>query len=181
MNVLDIIIGLFLAWQLYRGFSKGFIAAVVSLLGLIAGLYCSLRFSDWVGKQLFAQSEMSEGSIVLFSFVITFIAALVGVYFIGKLVTRLIKTLQLNLINKIAGAVFGGLTAVLILSILFGFISKINQDYWLVKEEIFAQSTLYEPVIETSDIVFPIIIDFYHEFLEEYLPKTSDEEVTHKS
>lgn len=181
MNILDIIIGLFLAWQLYRGFSKGFIAAVVSLLGLIAGLYCSLHFSDWVGKQLFAESQMGEGSIVLLSFAITFVAALVGVYFIGKLVSGLIKTLQLNLINKIAGAAFGGLKAVLILSVLFGFITKINQDHWLVKEKIFTQSTLYNPVNETSDLIFPIITDFYHAFLDEYLPQTSDEEVTHKS
>lgn len=181
MNILDIIIGLFIAWQLYRGFSKGFIAAVVSLLGLIAGLYCSLRFSDWVGKQLFAGSQMGEGSIVLLSFAITFVAALVGVYFIGKLVSGLIKTLQLNLINKIAGAAFGGLKAVLILCVLFGFVTKINQDHWLVKEETFTQSTLYNPVNETSDLIFPIITDFYHAFLDEYLPQTSDEEVIHKS
>ncbi len=181
MNILDIIIGLFIAWQLYRGFSKGFIAAVVSLLGLIAGLYCSLRFSDWVGKQLFAGSQMGEGSIVLLSFAITFVAALVGVYFIGKLVSGLIKTLQLNLINKIAGAAFGGLKAVLILSVLFGFVTKINQDHWLVKDETFTQSTLYNPVNETSDLIFPIITDFYHAFLDEYLPQTSDEEAIHKS
>ena len=170
MNILDICIGLYLAWNLYQGFNKGFVASVASLLGLIAGLYCSLRFSDWVGGQLFGDSEMDEGMIALLSFVITFVGVLIAVYFIGKFTTKLIKTLHLGLVNKIAGALFGGIKSVLIMSVLFGFFQKINHNNWIVPEEKMQASVLFGTINELSEQIFPRLTAFYHSFLEEYFP-----------
>lgn len=174
MNILDVFIGLYLAWNLYQGFSRGFVASVASLLGLIAGLYCSLRFSDWVGSQLFSHSEIDEGMIALLSFVITFVGVLVAVYFIGKFTTRLIKTLHLGLLNKIAGALFSGLKSILIMSVLFGFFRNINHNNWIVPEEKMNESILYSTVNNLAEWVFPRLTVFYHTFLEEYLPNSEE-------
>src|SRR5690606_40399705 len=104
------------------------------------------RFSDWVGSQLFSHSDIDEGMIALLSFVITFVGVLVAVYFIGKFTTRLIKTLHLGLLNKIAGALFSGLKSILIMSVLFGFFRNINHNNWIVPEEKMNESILYSTV-----------------------------------
>lgn len=175
MNILDIFIGIYLAWNLYQGFNKGFVASIASLLGLVAGLYCSLRFSDWVGGQLFSESRLDEGMIALLSFAITFVGVLVAVYFIGKFTTKLIKKLQLGLVNKIAGALFGGLKSVLIMSVLFGFFQKINHNNWIVPEEKMQQSVLYGTINEVAEQIFPRLTAFYHSFLEEYFPDSIED------
>ena len=129
MNFLDILIALLLAWFIYLGFNKGLIASVATLIGLAAGLYFSIRFSHWVGQQLFSNSDLDEGTLALTSFIITFIAVLVATYLLGKFVTNLVRTMRLGWLNKLAGALFGSLKAILILSVLLGFLQKINHNY----------------------------------------------------
>ena len=55
MNILDIILGGILAWGAIRGFQKGLILQVASLVALVLGVYCSVEFShiaaDFLDKQ----------------------------------------------------------------------------------------------------------------------------------
>ena len=176
MNFLDILIALLLAWFIYLGFNKGLIASVATLIGLAAGLYFSIRFSDWVGQQLFRNSDLDEGTVALTSFIITFIAVLVATYLLGKFVTNLVRTMRLGWLNKLAGALFGSLKAILILSVLLGFLQKINHNYWLISETTMDESKLYHAIHQVADNIFPRITTFYYDFLEEYFPETSQEE-----
>ena len=73
MNILDLIILIPLAWSAYKGFSKGLIISVASLLALLLGIYGSIRFSDITSGYLIDHFEFSSQYLPIISFAITFI------------------------------------------------------------------------------------------------------------
>ena len=48
MNYIDILILIPIAWFGYKGFNNGLVRELASIIALIAGLYASFKFSDWV-------------------------------------------------------------------------------------------------------------------------------------
>lgn len=49
MNYIDIILLLPLLYGAYRGFSRGLIIEVATLLGLLLGVYIAIKFSGYTG------------------------------------------------------------------------------------------------------------------------------------
>ncbi len=100
------------------GFKKGFISQVVMFVGLCLGIWLALQFAGLVGEQLVSYGLPTGERGYLISFVIVFAAVVLGVYFLGKLVSRLLKVLLLGWLDKLLGLLFGILKTALILSVL---------------------------------------------------------------
>ena len=69
MYWLDIVLAIPMAWFLYKGFKKGLIFELSSLIGLVVGIYCSIKFSKYVSTLIGIESEYS----ILVAFFVTFI------------------------------------------------------------------------------------------------------------
>ena len=107
MNLIDIVAIVALGFGAWRGFKNGVIHEVFGLLGLIIGIWAGMRlafiFANWYRDNL----EIPENILPLIAFLTAF-AIGVGIFLLaGKLATMVLKTVQLNLPNRIAGAVFG--------------------------------------------------------------------------
>jgi len=118
MNYIDLIIALFLAWFAYKGFTKGLIIELASLVALILGIYAALYFSDVTADFLVAYFKMGKKYLSLIAFVLTFILVVIAVITLGRILEKFIDILLLGFLNKLAGAVFGILKGMLILSLL---------------------------------------------------------------
>ena len=110
-----------MALGFYRGFSKGLIIELTSLLALILGAYGSLKFSgltfDFINNTFPEQLESVEGSYIkIFSFAFTFIVILISVSITGKILTKIAKILFLGFLNKLFGGLFGAVKYILIVS-----------------------------------------------------------------
>ncbi len=166
MNYIDIaIIGL-VFFGAFKGLSKGFIVEVASLIALILGLIGALLFSSSLGILLesFVDNDQIPPAGVLFA--LTFIAIIIGINLLAKFLTRVLKMAALGGINRILGAVFGGIKFVLIISAIFMIMDQFQFLFSMMNEDIIENSRFYEPVKSIGNYVFEWFLD-----KKELLPK----------
>ena len=137
---------------------KGFFVEVASLVALIAGVYGAIHFSYFIGDFLKESVSWSEEYISLAAFAGTFIAIIIVISFLGKILTKLANFASLGIINKVLGGVFGTLKIGLILSVVFIFFGKINDSIPFIEKKTLEESILYQPLKKVAPAIFPSII-----------------------
>ncbi|MBR3724151.1 MAG: CvpA family protein [Bacteroidales bacterium] len=141
MTFLDIIIGIPLVYFIYKGWKRGLIFEIATLLGIIAGCWAAIHLSTWVAESLHLEGEGS----ILVAFFITFVGAIVAAYFLGKAIEGLFKMVKAEFLNKLLGAVVGMLKCLIVISILLNFILLIDHNNVLITPKLQEESVLYKP------------------------------------
>jgi membrane protein required for colicin V production len=157
MNMLDIILLIPLAFGLYKGYKKGFILEVASLIALVFAIYAAVRFSEYASEILKNDYGFETQYLPLVSFVLVFLIVIVLVFAFAKLLERILKLTMLNMVNRIFGAIFCGLKYALILSVILMVISSINLQNKIISTELRTGSLLYEPVSKMSSTLVPAL------------------------
>ncbi|MBR3729711.1 MAG: CvpA family protein [Bacteroidales bacterium] len=153
MNYLDIIIAIILLLFGVKGFRKGLIIEVVTLLAFAVGIYGAMHFSDFTAEHLKEFMEINPKYLNTTAFVLTFILLVILVNIIGRMVTKLIQAMNLGFFNKLGGAVFGMAKGVLLCSIMVMVLNNF-QLIGIVKPEVREQSKLYPYIEETVPYVY---------------------------
>lgn len=169
MNYFDIIIIIPLLWAAYKGYKKGFVIEVASLVALLLGIWGALKFSGFVTELIIENFETQSKYLPLISFAVTFILIVVGVHFVAKLVDRFVKAIALNFINRIAGAAFGIVKVAFIVSVILSLINQIDKKSDVISEKLVNESLLYKPISDFAPLVFPSLkeIDFNYPIVSE--------------
>lgn len=164
-SYIDLVIVLPLVWALWKGFNKGFIIEIFSLLALGVGIYGAIHFSDYTADWLRDQFDMQTKFLPAISFAITFLILVVAVHLLGKMVEKAVHFASLKLVNKLFGALFGFLKVGLILSIIIIILSSIDEKMKFLPQDEIKKSLLFEPVYEFGIWLIPAIKDseLYHE------------------
>ena len=158
MSVLDIALLVLLVLGLARGFSRGFFVELASLIALIAGVYGAFHFSNFAASFLKDRVDWNENSVNIMAFVITFVVIVLAISLAGKALTKIADFAMLGLLNKILGAIFGGLKVAFMLSVILIVIDKMNANVPFVKEEDKQESVLYTPIKSLVPTLFPNVI-----------------------
>ena len=153
MNYLDIIIAIILLLFGVKGFRKGLIIEVVTLLAFAVGIYGAMHFSDFTAEHLKEFMEINPKYLNTTAFVLTFILLVILVNIIGRMVTKLIQAMNLGFFNKLGGALFGMAKGVLLCSIMVMVLNNF-QLIGIVKPEVREQSKLYSYIEETVPYVY---------------------------
>ena len=153
MNYLDIIIAIILLLFGVKGFRKGLIIEVVTLLAFAVGIYGAMHFSDFTAEHLKEFMEINPKYLNTTAFVLTFILLVILVNIIGRMVTKLIQAMNLGFFNKLGGALFGMAKGVLLCSIMVMVLNNF-QLTGIVKPEVREQSKLYPYIEETVPYVY---------------------------
>jgi membrane protein required for colicin V production len=83
------------------------------------------------------------------------------VHIVGNVVSNMVDTAGLGVVNKLGGMVFGLLRAILFLSILLIVFDKIDNDVQIIPEKAKKSSSMYEPIKNVAPSIFPFIDDWY--------------------
>ena len=156
MTFLDIILAIPLCWFIYKGFRKGLVYELAALAGLILGIFVAIHFSTFISELLGLEGSTS----VLVAFFITFIGVVILSYFVGKFADGVLKLLKLSILNKVAGAIFGMLKCVCILSVLLYYVTYIDFKEKLITKETKEKSILYKPVEKAGNLVIGSVKDY---------------------
>ena len=157
MNILDIIILCCLVPAIIRGVSKGFVNQAFSLLAMILGVWLSFKFSGTLGDWLVSFVEVPAGLTHIIAFAIIMLVVMLFIHLAGKTMEKILKVVMLGWLNKLLGAVFALLTAVLIVGLVIILFDSINNTIPLVKESTVDGSILYHPVKDIANMIFPYI------------------------
>ena len=157
MNTLDYILLIPMLYGLYRGFSKGLIIELTSLLALTIGIYGALHFSSFTFEFIVDYVEIKAVYIQLASYGLTFLIIVMLISVIGKILTMMIKLVALGLINRIMGAIFGGIKVFLILSVFISFFDRFNKQFRMINEEVLSSSLMYNSIRIQTEQFYPNI------------------------
>tara|TARA_R110002126_G_C10490551_1_gene503843 strand:- start:20348 stop:20860 length:513 start_codon:yes stop_codon:yes gene_type:complete len=160
MNVFDIIIAVILLFAAVRGFMKGLFSEVASLVAIVAGVFCAIHYSYYV--EYFLNDSIlkwSHQTNKIVAFAVTFLAVVLLIIFIGKVLTKLADITSLGFLNKILGGLFSVLKSAIILSVIFLFFDKFNKTIPFVSEKTLDDSVLYNSVRIIVPTLFPAIMD----------------------
>jgi membrane protein required for colicin V production len=164
MNFFDIILGSLLAFGLYKGFRNGLLVELASFVSLLLGIYLSVQFSAFTAKSLAGFVHWNPKTIQIIAFLLTFVAVVIGISFLAKILTKIVHFAYLGWINKLGGGFFRLLKTILILSVFQNLFEKINFNQTFAKKETLEQSLFYTPIQKTAGYIYPSIQKGYDEF-----------------
>jgi len=157
MKLFDIILLIPLAWFTIKGFRKGLIIELASVVALIGGIYVAYFFSDVTANFLLNTFKLSSKYIQAVSFIITFIIVIVLVFMLAKALEAIVKTVSLGLLNKMAGAVFGFFKISIIIGFFLFQLTYLDYQKKIISEETKQESFLYEPLIKITLTAMPLM------------------------
>lgn len=146
MNILDIALLTLLVLGLVRGFMRGFFVEIASLIALIAGVYGAFHFSNFAASFLKERVQWDENTVNIVAFIITFVIIVFTIALAGKALTKIANFAMLGLLNKILGALFGGLKVAFILSVILLVLDRIPANIPFIQEGDQDKSVLYYPI-----------------------------------
>lgn len=158
MAVIDIVLGALILFGVVRGFLKGLFVEIASLGALIAGIYGAIHFSNFAADFLTKKVAWDEKYINVVAFAITFVIIVLAIALAGKALTKLADFAALGVLNKVTGAVFGGLKFGVILSVVLMVFDGLNNTIPFASEEDLETSILYKPVKGLAPLIFPNIL-----------------------
>lgn len=157
MNYIDIIILLFLLFGAYRGFSKGLVIEIATLAGLALGVFIAVKYASFTEGILQDFLNISSKYISYIALAITFVIVVVGVYILGKLLTKLVDVISLGLANKLLGTLFGMVKYFIIVCILLMIVGALNEKFQFMSEETLQKSLLFYPFLNFAEKMYSII------------------------
>lgn len=164
MTLLDILLAIPLCFLVFLGWKRGLVREIATLAGLLVGLWASIHLSQMVAPMLGLDGE----SAVLIAFIVVFLAALVLTYLLGRCVEGLMKAAKLSMLNRLAGALLGAAKALCILAVLLNFLVMIDSHEKIIKPKVKEQSTLYQPVYKTGNLLMSQLKDFIADHSDEW-------------
>ena len=152
MNILDAIILICFIPAIIQGIRKGFIAQVIAIVSIVAGIWLSFKFSNLIASWLCNYIQASGNVLHIVAFALILILVILGLAAIGKLIEATIKIVMLGWLNKLLGVVFALLVGLVIMAF-----HSINSTFHLVSEETLSGSMLYGPIRDAANSVFPYL------------------------
>jgi membrane protein required for colicin V production len=157
VNFVDIILIIPLGYSAWRGFRKGLIIEVFTLLALLVGIYAGINFSDWTSDRISEYFEIEPNYLPVVAFTVTFLVIGAMVFFAGKMLEQMVKVVNLSPINKILGVLFGMLKMIYTLSILLIILETYDERGDFIPEDLKDNSLLYRPIKVTATATIPAI------------------------
>ncbi len=164
--ILDIVFALVIILALFKGYSRGLILGLFSLLSVIIGLAAALKLSATVAGYLGKAVKVSEQWLPLISFIIVFIAVVLLIRLGAKAIERSVEFAMLGWLNKLGGIALFVIMYVLVFSVLLFY----GEQMKLIPPEMIKQSVTYsfvQPlgprVIDNLGSVIPVFKNMFGE------------------
>ena len=157
MNILDAIILICFIPALVQGIRKGFIAQVIAIVSIVAGIWLSFKFANLIASWLGNYIQASGNILQIVAFALILILVILGLTAVGKLLEATIKIVMLGWLNKLLGVIFALLKCALIVGLVIMAFNSINGTFHLISEETLSNSLLYGPIRDTANSVFPYL------------------------
>ena len=101
-----------------KGFLKGLVREVCSLLGLVVGGWAAFRFSPSLAVMMKPLLPLPHGVLTVLAFVLILVASGILAWLVGHLLTAVFKLVLLGGVNRVGGTAFGLMEGALLLSLV---------------------------------------------------------------
>jgi membrane protein required for colicin V production len=167
MNILDIIIILCFIPILISGYKKGLISQVISIVGLMAGVWMASALGDnvgaWFKPMMEGHCDDPQGMAYLAGFAVTLVAVLLIFLVFGKLIEKIILLAIPDVINSLLGLALAAVNGTLLLCTLYLIFNVLNKIYMFtdLKTAFFSDSLIFPIIESTSNALLPNLLKLF--------------------
>ncbi len=148
--IIDVPYLLLLLFALYKGFTKGFIIAVFSVIGVVVGLAAAIKLSAVVANHLKTFTHIQAAWLPFLSFLIVMIATLALVKLLATVLQKSVELMLMGWANKLGGVLLFMLLYTMVYSVILFFAVKLD----VVTNEATVTSKTYGFVRPWASITF---------------------------
>lgn len=124
--MIDIIFAVLMVIAIIKGYRKGLVVALFSIIAFIIGLAAAIKLSAVVAIYLQKNISLSGKWLPFISFIVIFIVVAILVNWGGKLVQKTFEMAFLGWANRLAGILFFAALYIIIFSIFLFYAEKIH-------------------------------------------------------
>jgi membrane protein required for colicin V production len=124
--LIDIIFGTLMVIALVKGYKKGLIIALFSIVAYIIGLAAAIKLSTFVAGILENHFTTTGKWLPFISFILVFILVVLLVHWGGKLIEKMAELTMMGWLNKLGGIFFYALIYTIIFSVFLFYAEKIK-------------------------------------------------------
>ncbi len=170
--MLDIILAictiLLVVWGLYKGLIRGLMSFVTGIILYISLSKFTIPLSDWIVKNW----ELSYGWSTVLSVVGQILVISIITLLITKIIELLISSLNLNIFNRMLGAIFGLMAMQFVITLFVIFIGIANIDF--VAKQINDSKICHISSYINSNYLKPVFGKDINQYLQNYLDKNRE-------
>lgn len=148
----------------FKGFSKGFVVGIFSLIAFIIGLAAALKLSAVVAQHLQSSSGITARWMPLLAFSLVFLVVVLLVNLGARIIRKTVSLAMLGWLDRLAGMALYIIFYTIIFSVLLFFAEKMT----LLKPETIKVSKVYDfvapwgpAVIDNLGKLVPIFKDLF--------------------
>lgn len=185
---IDIMFGLALVSGFYLGFARGIIKTVFGFIGLLFGCLAAFKFAPGMTKLLEVSFKSTNPLMFLAGAAISFALAMFAIRLFARGLEGVLKTANINVINKFIGGIVTAVFMVVVYSVLLNF----GVQAHVVNSEVQAESKTYVVLKDVPsramvvvNQVKPVFQEFWDQSIDMMdrlqdmsLEKTSDHTIT---
>ena len=135
MNLLDIIYIVAIVVALFAGYRCGFLERVSMTIGIIFGLFNATVLQDSAVKLLLEATGWNGTVVAITAYAAIMVLSIVMVKLIVALLIYILKALNLEIINKLAGAVLAAFMMAIVVTALVDVASLVIPDNRITGEK----------------------------------------------
>ncbi len=165
MNYIDIIIGVVLLFALVKGFLRGFVVELFSLIGLIVGILLAVEFASPISSRFFEDSDYYV-PISVGMFVVIFLGSMILINLGAKILKNGINLTMLKWIDNSLGSLFALVKWMMFISLFIWLFESIGLEFPTDTE---ADSRLFSPIRDFAPGTFSFlssILPFFNDIFD---------------
>ncbi len=118
MNYLDLFLICVLSFSAYKGYQKGLLVALFSLMAFFLGLFMAIKFTAPISVKFFSESIYFEW-IAIAIFITIFVILIFGIHLLSRALKTILDFTPFGILDNILGAALNIFKISFVLSILF--------------------------------------------------------------
>ena len=179
--ILDLIFAVVIVLAMLKGYQRGLIVGLFSLVAVIIGLAAAMKLSTVAAGYIGKTVKISQEWLPVISFAIVFILVVLLIRLGANAIERTVEVVMLGWLNKLGGILLYAVIYTIVFSVLLFYAEQIK----LVKAETIQQSVVYSFVqpwgpkaINGIGAVIPFFKDMFGE-LESFFDGVAKDMSTH--
>jgi len=164
--LLDLIFAGFSVLAILKGYQRGLIVGMFSLVAIIIGLAAAMKLSTVVAGYIGQAVKVSEQWLPIISFVVVFLIVILLIRFGAKAIESAVEVTMLGWVNKLGGIILFVSIYIVVFSVLLFYAEQMK----LIQPEIINKSIIYSFVqpwgpkaINGFGSIIPVFKDMFGE------------------
>lgn len=163
--MIDILILLLIAAGMVKGYMSGFIRQLLSIAGLIVGLFAANALYMPLAGELCPAVTESRTLAQVLAFIGIWIAVPLLFALGASILTRLLEAVSLGWLNRSLGCAFGALKMLLVVMLAIWVLGIIDTDNSLIRETKKSESLFYYRIEALAGMLLPTAKEITYQYI----------------